>query len=142
MRAQLGIRGDAPNSAPDSRSLHGAGIREIRSDIPSKPPSAVVSGAHLRQAQSGLRVELAVPALGAKASLEGRDHRGLRPRGDRVSDGGEIGERTGAVDNPNATAAAMGEAARRLRPGPYAGAGKPGPVEKLAGVRLAVWRNI
>jgi hypothetical protein len=106
------------------------------------PPGAVESDAHLGQAQSSLRVEQAVAPFGAKASLEGRDHRGLSPRGDGVADGGEIGERTGALDNPNATAAAMGETARRLRPGPYAGARKPGPVEKLAGVRLAVWRNI
>jgi hypothetical protein len=109
---------------------------------PASSPSAVVSGAHLRQAQSGLRVEPAVPALGPKAPLEGGDDRGLSSRGDAVAEGGEIGERTGALDNPNATAAKVAEVGRRLRPDPDTRAGKPAPVEKLTGVRLAVWRNI
>ena len=141
-RAKRASRVDASNSALDSRPLQGTDIPEIRFDIPSKPPSAVISGAHLRQACSSLRVEPAIPALGPKAPLEGGDDRGLSPRGDAVADGGEIGEPTSALDNPNAMAATMGEFGRGLRPGPDARAGKPGPVKKLTGVRLAVWRNI
>src|SRR5215468_10830334 len=97
-------------------------------------PGAVVGGTHLGQAPSGLSVEPAVPALGTKTPLEGSGAYRLGARGDAVTDGGEIGERTCASDEPNPVATSAGEIGRRLRPDPHARAGKPGPVEELAGV--------
>src|ERR1700758_4702788 len=125
-------RGGARRGSIEGRMFTG------RFDVALEPPCAVVGGAHFGEAQRGLCVEAAVPALGPKAPLEGGDDRDLSARGDAVADGREIGERTGVLDNPNATAAKVAEVGRRLRPDPDTRAGKPAPVEKFTGVRLAV----
>src|SRR5271167_3093592 len=109
-------------------------MAEVRFDIPLDPPSAVVGRAHFGEAQSGLRVEPAVPACRTKSPLEGGNGRGLGACRDAIADGGQIGERTGKLDNPDAAAAAVGEVDRGLRPDPNTGAREPGPVQELSRV--------
>ena len=67
-----------------------------------------------RPGASCLRIEQAVPALGTKAPLEGGNAYRLGARGHAIADAGEIGERPGARDDPDAMAAPTGEIGRRL----------------------------
>ena len=108
----------------------------------SAPPGTIVGGTHLAQTPRRLPVKPAVPAFGAEAALEGGHTGRFGPGSDAVAYGGEIGERAGLLDNPDAPASSARVVGRRLRPDADARAGEPGPVEELAGVRLAVRRNI
>ena len=95
---------------------------------PSGPPHAVVSGPHVGKAPGGFGIEPAVPALGTKPPLEGGNNHGLGIRADAVADGRKVGQGGGALDNPDASAAAADDVRRRLRPDSDAGTGETGPV--------------
>src|SRR5258708_29481554 len=108
----------------------------------SGSPPAVVGSPHFMKAPGGFGIEPAVPALGAKPALKGGDDHGLVGGTDAVTDQCEIGQGGGALDDSDASAAAAGKTRRRLRPDPDAGASEPWPVKKLAGIALAIGRDI
>src|SRR3984893_14499597 len=93
-------------------------------------------GPNFREPDDGFDVEPAVAAALSKAALKGHERGRLRLRSHAIPDGGEVVERLGGIDGETPRGWACGW------PDPDAGAGEPGPVEQLAGIALALRRNI
>src|SRR5579883_3229761 len=77
-----------------NRLIHPAvGVEAFASAARQSVAAVVVGGVDLGEAQRGLGVEPAVPALRAEAALEGGERRRLVAGGDGIADAGEAGER-------------------------------------------------
>jgi len=92
--------------------------------------------ANLTEAGGGFCVEPAIAANRAKAPLESYECRHLRVRRHAIADCGKVRDRLDPVDRMS------GLRSNRRRPDSDARSGEPGPVKELAGVGLAVRRDI
>src|SRR5438093_5061671 len=143
--------GASPITRPASwwRASRSVNARPARASI--KPGSAALllgclgrvdRHPHFREPGAGLGVQAAVPSLGAEAALEGGEPDLLGGGGDAIADAGKVGEPGGMLDHPDAAAAAAQEAGGGGRPQADAGASQARPIEQLAGIGLAVGRDI
>src|SRR5271169_402215 len=91
---------------------------------------------HLGEARRGLGIDHAVDASRAKAALESGNVRVFDSRPNAITDPAQVGDGSRAVQY------GARPVPGRFRPDTDAGAGETRPVERLAGIGLAIGRNI